>query len=152
MRRLAVLFVTCLAACSATAPDAVAFDPCQRTEVSATGASADQLASIDDAIARWQALGVQLARSDAGAIAIEFRAAAPALFGAYEDATVVVNAAITDPDARAIVIAHELGHALALVHVAPVDVVSVMNPGNLSEPPNAADAAALVARWGHCAD
>ncbi|HEY5949139.1 MAG TPA: matrixin family metalloprotease, partial [Kofleriaceae bacterium] len=47
-----------------------------------------------------------------------------------------------------IVVAHELGHAFGLVHVS--DRPSLMNPGNVTTPPNESDRQALAGLWGTC--
>lgn len=129
------------------------FDPCEPAAVTAPGASAEQLASIDDAIAMWRADGImQLSRGDSGAISVVFRDGAAAIYGYYEDtaATIYVNLELTDPAERAVTIAHELGHAFGLVHVAANVRPSVMNPGNLTVVPDGDDAAVLASKWGSC--
>lgn len=55
-----------------------------------------------------------------------------------------------DGQPLAVTVAHELGHAFGLVHVDPSVRASVMNPGNLSTPPTAADAAQVTGLWGAC--
>ncbi len=129
------------------------FDPCEPVAVASAGASAEQLASIDDAIALWHADGVtMLSRGDAAQISIVFRDAPDAMYGYYDapNATVYINTRIVDPAERAITIAHELGHAYSLVHIPVATRASVMNPGNLTVTPNAGDEAALVTAWGAC--
>ncbi len=131
----------------------ITFDPCEPVAVASPAASADQLASIDDAIALWRADGVTgVTRADAAQLAIVFRDAPDALYGYYDapTATIYVNTRVTDPGERAVTIAHELGHAFALVHIAPATRLSVMNPGNLTVAPNDGDEAALVTAWGAC--
>ncbi len=143
-----------LVACSASPQGpAVTFDPCEPVTVASPGANAEQLASIDDAIALWRADGVTtVSRADAADVSIVFRDAPAAMYGFYDSphATVYVNTRIVEPGERAITIAHELGHAFALVHIAADTRASVMNPGNLTIAPNAGDEAALVAAWGAC--
>jgi hypothetical protein len=143
-----------LAACGAqSAGDSLTFDPCASTVVSAPGATAEQLASIDDAIAMWRADGVTgLTRGEAAALTVDFRDAASSIYGFYDvtTATLYVNTRLVDPGQRAITIAHELGHALGLVHV-PADArISVMNPGNLTTEPTTSDSLALQSLWGAC--
>jgi predicted Zn-dependent protease len=151
--RTAVAFFA-LAACGVQPGGAsLTFDPCGATQVAAPAATADQLASVDDALALWRADGVRgLSRGDAAEVAIEFRAAGASIYGFYDDttATLYVNVRLTDRAQRAITIAHELGHALGLAHVPAAAGPSVMNPGNLTVAPNPADLAALAAKWGAC--
>jgi len=138
---------------SSTAGPDVVFDACAPLAVAAPAADADQIASIGGAVAMWNARGVTgLARADAGAVTIEFRDAADAFYGFYDapNATVYINLRLTDPAERAITIAHEIGHAYALVHISLDERASVMNPGNLTVAPNDGDTTALAALWGAC--
>jgi hypothetical protein len=116
---------------------AITFDPCTTVRV-------DGPDGVADAIAMWRAQGVTpFVLEEPADIRVELRSAAPAFYGLYEGTTVYINTTITDAHQRAVTIAHELGHALALVHV-PVEVrASVMNPGNLTVEPTAEDAAVL---------
>lgn len=143
-----------LAACGAQpAGDSLTFDPCANTAVSAPRASTDQLASIDDAIAMWRADGVSgLGRGETAEITVDFRDAADSIYGFYDvtTATVYVNTRLADPAQRAITIAHELGHALGLVHISAEARISVMNPGNLTTEPTQSDSLALQSLWGAC--
>lgn len=81
---------------------------------------------------------------------VRFDEAAPPFHGLYDDSegVIYINRGIIDERTLSIVIAHELGHAFGLLHVD--DRESVMNPGNLDTPPNAADQAAIEALWGAC--
>jgi hypothetical protein len=143
-------------ACAAPDPPAITFDVCQPIAVRAPSISAEQAASLDDAFAMWRGLGVSaLSRDDFAPppdITLEFREAAPAFHGLYDgpDAAIYINLDLDDADQRAIAIAHELGHAFGLTHVAPDDRASVMNPGNLTVRPDDGDRAALDAIWGAC--
>jgi hypothetical protein len=158
VRLFAIALVS--AALAACQPDgstefAVTFDPCEpHVLVVAADASADELASIDQALAMWrEAAGTRVVRAAAGdGVGLRFEEASPAFRGIYLDdaGDIVINRLVTDREARAITVAHELGHAFGLHHrAAPV---SVMNPGNLAIAPNQADAAELVAAWGECGD
>ena len=196
-----------LTGCSAGSDGAaidLTFDVCQPIAV-APGADVDagRLASIDHALAMWNALGAaELSRasgdgagagaasgaaagaasgagagaaSGAGAgaasggaaseadpssgdgtepqvISLEFQAAAEMFHGFYDDqrGVVYINLSLEDDHQRSVTIAHELGHAFGLVHVQASERASVMNPGNLTVEPTAADAAALTALWGNC--
>ncbi|MBX3160436.1 MAG: ImmA/IrrE family metallo-endopeptidase [Deltaproteobacteria bacterium] len=155
MRELLVV-VLALTGCAADPPgESIVFDPCDRPTVALPEGTADQVASLDEALARWRDAGVDgPARDDAApapSVTVVFRDGAAANFGFYDaaTATVYINTRL-DPQQRAIVIAHELGHALGLFHVEAATRASVMNPGNTATPPNASDAAALAALWGAC--
>lgn len=135
-------------------------DVCEPTAVIAPAdASEAQLASIDEALAMWAALGFDhLERVDPAAgeqqVAIVFQEAAEMFHGLYDDETgiVYINSKLTDDHQRAVTVAHELGHSLGLLHVDPGARVSVMNPANLVVEPNLGDADELVAMWGACRD
>ena len=131
------------------------FDPCSAA-VAAPGATAAQIASIDAALAGWSAQGMgvtRVAAAGSGVLPISFRTGGESEYGYYDDAAgaIYVNVDLTDDAARAVAVAHELGHAFGLVHVPLATRASVMNPGNLTIAPSAADAAAVAAVWGACA-
>lgn len=131
----------------------VVFDVCQPVSVVAPTADAAQAAAIEQGLALWRPRGVASLNLVTAAPALEIRfAEAAAIFhGVYEDelGVIFLNRTLSGDD-LSITLAHELGHAFGLWHVD--DRVSVMNPGNLSVPPNDADADALTALWGGCAD
>jgi hypothetical protein len=138
-----------LAACSSQVEGpAITYSPCDTiVVVPGPDATGDELASLPEAIALWNRLGsTRLTLEDvAGAehLPISFQDAASSFHGLY-DATygiVYINHALVDPHQRAVVIAHELGHAMGLVHI--TSRASVMAPSNLSVEPNADDASAL---------
>lgn len=130
----------------------VTHDVCAPITVTAPTATAAQLAGIDDALTLWRSHGVEtLERADQGMIEIQFEPAAGLFFGLYDDenSVIYINQSITDPAKLQIVIAHELGHAFGLVHVAGTP--SLMNPGNFEVPPTAEDDARVQELWGPCA-
>jgi len=131
----------------------ITFDPCTPTIVASPTASADQQASIDDAIAMWRERGVTgLEIGDRPMVTIAFRDAADAVHGFYDDvnATVFVNLRLQDRAQRAVTIAHELGHAFGLLHIAADVRPSVMNTGNVTISPTDQDEAELATLWGAC--
>ena len=146
-----------VAACSTTPPDQVldvTFDACAPVALRSSGAAPGEALALDQAAALWRARGFQqvgVAGPDAPAIEVVFEPAGPASFGYYDDETgvVYINAALS-PDERAVTLAHELGHAFGLWHVAPSERASVMNPGNIVIPPNLEDQHAVEALWGPC--
>ena len=77
--------------------------------------------------------------------------AALAFLGAYEveRKDLVINRDIPDETTSSIAVAHELGHAFGLAHV--TGRASVMNAGNGTVRPNAADALLFAQLWGTCA-
>jgi hypothetical protein len=85
-------------------------------------------------------------------IGLRWQRAAPFFRGFYDDGAgvIYINTMLADPQTIGVVIAHELGHAFGLQHVAPEVRASVMNPGNTTVPPNDGDRATLEAMWGSC--
>jgi Matrixin len=121
------------------------FDPCTLA-IDAAGANDVQRAAIADALVMWD-----LTPGEGTPLAMTFENAAAAFHGVYEDEVGIVriNVQITDPRALSIVIAHELGHAFGLPHID--GRASLMNRGNLTTSPTAADFDAVSALWGLCA-
>jgi hypothetical protein len=127
------------------------FDACQPLQLITPNASAAELASIDEAAAMWHALGVLAPpreAADAG-VPITFDKGPPFLYGIYDGTKISINLLLED-EPRAIVIAHEVGHALGLLHVPIEERHSVMNPGNLTIAPTAEDRDAIFTLWGAC--
>lgn len=125
--------------------------------VPASGLTGDQSSSLADAVAMWNGTaGTRLgAEPTAGVseVGLLFRSAAAAFFGTYDDEAnvVIINQRIEERGARAVTLAHELGHVMGLEHVAPEERASVMNPANLTVQPTVEDRAQLQALWGNCA-
>ena len=131
---------------------AVVFDPCELT-LAPEAALPDELDSIRDAAAMWNATGsaaVTVGDPGDSQLPIRFEIAAPLFFGLYRDdiGEVVINRRLDSRTARAITVAHEVGHAFGLAHV--TDRPSLMNKGNLTISPTADDVATLRALWGDC--
>lgn len=153
-----VVLIALLTACEVAPSEAgIRFDPCQLLVLEPPAdASAAQRQTLRDAVALWQAVGVQRVavaneRLRTGQrLSIDFRKAAANFFGYYDGkrGRIAVNASLTGATARAVTLAHELGHAWGLPHVPPTGRRSVMNPANLDVPPQPADAAAVWALVG----
>ena len=155
------LALALLGGCAAPDDDIdILFSPCDPVLLHAVDASNEQSASVEAAAEMWNALGTSVQTAEADAldtaeplddIPVWFDDAAPQFFGLYRDEVgdIVVNRSVTDAGQRAIVIAHELGHAFGLEHVS--DRVSVMNEGNVSVAPGEADARDLASAWPDCA-
>jgi len=156
------LVAALLGGCAADTADDVlqiTFDPCEPVSLTpAPGAGADELASLDRAIDMWQHMGLTaLGRAQPDAprsgrvLEVRFETAARVFYGVYDDESgvVFINRRLSDDQARAVTIAHEVGHAFGLPHISGRD--SVMNQKNLVHEPNAGDADELRALWGDCA-
>jgi hypothetical protein len=135
----------------------ITYDPCQVIVIAPDpDASDDELASIDDAIDMWNSTGAtHLTRIEyphAPRLQVLFDEASPAFYGIYvhQEGHVFINRMLKNRYARAVTVAHELGHAFGMLHVAGGTRTSVMNKGNLRTPPQASDAEALVELWGRC--
>ncbi len=156
MRCALLSLLVAAVSCSTDSTIDIVFDPCAPLLLAAqAGANDDELGSIRSAAAMWDTrVGAQLTCEIADGVPtlpISFEKASPIFYGIYRDerGDIVINTEIHDDTARAVVIAHEIGHAFGLPHIEGRD--SVMNPANTTVAPNAEDAAALAARWGQCA-
>jgi hypothetical protein len=147
----------------------VVFDPCKVTTlVAAPDSSADERAGISEAIALWSSVGgPPLALAPAGDehisfangalvhaegqfLPVFFQAAAPVFNGLYDPGRgdIFINRGLTDARARAITVAHELGHAFGLAHENARR--SLMSPGNLVVPPGETEVRLIDERRGSC--
>jgi hypothetical protein len=138
----------------------VTFDACAPLVLVPDATATDaELAGIASALALWNTTaGTQLDTSTTppdgvSAVPIHFQAAAAPMHGLYDPQAVAIfiNEDLSSlPSEMAITIAHEVGHTFGLVHIPESTRPSVMNPGNLSVTPNAADVATLAGIWGSC--
>ncbi|MFT3843281.1 MAG: hypothetical protein QM723_40225 [Myxococcaceae bacterium] len=154
---LSSLFAALLAGCGSAQPSgpAVLHDPCHPLAVVAPGASELRTAAISDALESWNSLGLtQLTQDDSSGdrVEVSFEKAAGVFHGLYDPqkGTVAINDDLVDRHSLSVVIAHELGHAMGLVHVSPDDRASVMNPGNVTVSPTQTDSGAISAMWNGC--
>jgi hypothetical protein len=136
--------------------DDVAFDACAPVALVLDADITDaQAAGVAAAIALWneRATTRLTLAGDQGAsgLPVHFQTAAPNFHGLYDGPTgqVFINNDLSGPP-LAITIAHEIGHAFALVHVSSNQRSSVMNPNNLVIEPTAEDIDTLAMLWGAC--
>lgn len=133
------------------------FDPCLPVVLEPEpGATADEIAIIEEAIAMWGEVASIDATTEPVNGARRLSVSFPEdiwYYGRFDDAGGGLEVAswIGDSHGMAIVLAHELGHAFNLYHVEPGDRVSVMNAGNQDVPPTREDGEALAGLWGDCA-
>jgi hypothetical protein len=132
------------------------FDPCQPIVLETEGADLAQKEGVARALASWNEgafTRLTLEPLDAAArLPVRFEPAALAFRGLYDDerGIVIVNAGISDLDQRAVVVAHEIGHAFGLTHVDRRTRTSLMNGGNITVGLTSEDVEALASRWGRC--
>ena len=153
---LAALAAGCGAGTGGSAGPTLTFDACAPVVLAPEAPpTADQAAGLAAAIASWNALAgtrLSLAGTDqAATIPVQFQTAAAPDHGLYdgERGMIFLNDDLGG-GALAVTAAHEIGHAFGLVHVDPSVRASVMNPGNVSTPPTAGDAAQVAGLWGVC--
>jgi len=146
----AILVAACASSSSSDTANVTVYDACAPVALDTSALTSVQLASVQDAIGVWNAVGVTAPVVGAATpvLPIEFLPSGPGSYGLYDGDIIYISANLSDPHQREVVIAHELGHALGLVHVPASTRASVMNPGNLGTVPTADDAAAVSARWG----
>jgi hypothetical protein len=137
--------------------DALRHDACGPIAVLGPDSMSDvQRQGLARALQAWNAHGfTQLTTDPEGApdvVQLRFQKAARLFFGFYDPSTgeVLINQDIDDPSELEVVISHELGHAMGLSHVSGSTRTSVMNMGNTTTVPNAADNDALVSTWSGC--
>jgi hypothetical protein len=138
----------------------VTFDACAPLVLLPDATATDaQLNGISAALALWNTIaGTRLDVSamppdGVSTVPIHFQPAAAPMHGLYDPQAVAIfiNDDLSDlASEMAITIAHEVGHTFGLVHIPDGTRPSVMNPGNLSVTPNAADVATLAGIWGSC--
>ncbi len=134
----------------------IVFDACEPLVLVPEDASDGQRASIGWAVAMWaQVANTRLTLEEDPALphlTIRFEAASLGDWGLYDDeqGIVLINSRIDDRHARAITVAHELGHAFGLWHLDEDKRRSVMNQGNLEIEPNDGDGHDVADLWGYC--
>lgn len=136
------------------------FDACAPLLLDAQDGTADDKLSIAAAAQLWNDIaGTKLTvdpsaeHADDAVVPVFFDAAGKAFHGQYDDkeGVIYINEDIDSDHARAVTVAHEVGHAFGLFHVDKDADLSVMNNGNLVTEPNAFDVANLQKLWGDCA-
>jgi hypothetical protein len=154
-----------LAACGAADSNgaSIIYSPCQPLSVmTEPDITAAELAGVSVGIALWNSragarLMLVLAGNDAGSssasmVPVRFQQAAAPFHGYYDShaGLIFINRQLGTEHERAVTVAHELGHAFGLVHVASGSHPSVMITGNLVVEPTLSDVDDLATLWGRC--
>lgn len=134
------------------------FDPCQPLALRpADDSTPEEISGVIEGVALWNDIATTRLKladgsGDAPEIAIIFQKAPSNYFGIYEESVtaIYINRNLTDASARAITVAHELGHTFGLVHVSPKERLSVMNAANITVLPSEMDVAAISTLWAEC--
>lgn len=157
MRILLVVAVASVPSCSSNDDIATVYDPCSPLAIDvAQDITAAERQGIDGAIAAWaHVLPTRIAIGGAGTanvLPIRFEPGDTFYRAIYWDSfgLISIGRDRLAPEDYALAIAHEMGHAFGLLHVAKADRASVMNVGNLEVVPNDEDAAAVRALWATC--
>lgn len=135
----------------------ITYDPCAPLVVEPQNElRAEELAAVDDALEMWNQAGpLKLTRqpiADAPRLRVRFEKGAPFVNGYYSDETgeVTINRNLADHRERTITLAHEMGHAFGLRHVARSKRRSLMNSGNLQTMVTDSDVEHVLSRWESC--
>src|SRR6185369_7850216 len=162
MVSFAAIALAAACGCASETPHALrrTFDACAPLRLTSDAASALRADAIARGMGMWNTLAATRLEAgpegpapgsagDAAALPVapavvplRFQSAAPPFHGLYDDdaAVIYINDDLDgNPPALAITIAHEVGHAFGLLHVPPEARASLMNPGNLTVEPTAAD-------------
>jgi hypothetical protein len=173
LRKTAIALVLLSSGCLAADDIDTTFDPCSpltiavRFDTSDIDTSDDELQSVDAAIASWaQVLPTRIARvreeesrgeegrdeENSDGLKIVFESGDSFYRAIYFDkrGEILVNRGSLTLDEMPLAIAHELGHAFGLLHVAASERRSVMNVGNLDIAPDSEDASNVSALWDAC--
>jgi hypothetical protein len=151
-----VIAASTLLACGAPPHDTsgdIYYDPCEPIVLLPGDATtASQRAGITAAISMWRDVGLQSLTLDPEGgtqrIPIHFKEAVGLLHGFYEPSNgeVRINTTVRDR-ALDVTIAHEVGHALGLLHIPDSERASLMNPTNETVAPTQDDERQLQKRW-----
>lgn len=156
--RIEAVFLCLCAGCFGGDDIDTVFDPCSSLTVApAEGTEASEVASIEAAIEAWGRVlpvqaAVEVGSTDPAALRVVFESGDLFYRATYWDqlGEISLSREHLDPGDYALAVAHEMGHAFGLHHVAPDQRESVMNVGNLEVPPSPADAAAVGELWDSC--